>query len=1060
MKWTTNQQKAIETIDHNILVSASAGAGKTTILVERLMKRILTDRVQVSEVLALTFTEAAAAEMKHRLQSVMNQRLNQEPSAFLEQQISLLETAHISTIHSFCLSIVQNYGYVLSLDPKQVSNLLDEASKSIMIQQVLDQIIDSQLKQPTETFYQLSQYFDPRPESFEHLKQAIFQVYKAAAAQPDSDAWYKQVVQMYQSYQTFDQMPDIFQYHLWQSLTLKADQLMDLLTQLEKHVKYFIDDSEVLAVIQLKKQWISQAHQAISRKNYDGFYHAIIQTVDKKMKAISDDEIYTSLRKSLSDLVSSCVETSYSQAQLLSDLHNQLPLIETLIQLAKNFSDAFAQEKRNQACIDFDDMEKFAYQILYNEEHRIDLLYQRIFKEIMVDEFQDTNLIQNAIIEKVSSGNNIFRVGDVKQSIYKFRGAKPQLMREMSKQDEIMQIHLSNNYRSKQPIVSFNNHLFNLWMNLSETEDSYTEFDKVSTGRPEQNENGIPVSLDLIRGDMDDESSEDDIQLEDSANESIVKARHIAKTILELVESGQYQFKDMVILVRSHALKTSCKDAFDEVSIPYFIDTKSGFYQSDAIQHILNVLRFIANPNHDIALIGTLQSPLFGLTVDEIAILRNKQKERRVSWLNILESTYPQIYQTLVAWSQTFKTLTLHQSISELILHNQLYDVYCDHQDKTNVDFLLEKANRYDQTQQSGLLGFISMVEAIKDEKSSEAIPVSSSENVVKVMTIHQSKGLQFPVVFFWTNNSQQILDKRKAVVVDEHLGMGLHTIYSSRRYKRSNILRETIEYKMTKEELEEQLRVLYVALTRAQNRMYLVGFSKKDLSSAPLSYTSFFKGIGTYGWLVSAMHQYPHASFTIRHVPIVQYIKPWIGKKKEDSLPLPVNTRQFVTKDSEVKRYSRKQPGALNLQGELAANELGSNLHLAIERLGMVPWSSQDIEQTEVLLNDQQKQQLIDFSLHPLTQSMYQYPSEHELAYHIRKNSTIESGFMDWVIIKEQSLILVDFKSDRNVTPDILIERHMSQIDRYKDVLSTLYPNLAIECYIYSFFLNQYVSI
>lgn len=1060
MKWTTNQRKAIETIGQNILVSASAGAGKTTILVERLMKRILTDRVSVSEVLALTFTEAAAAEMKHRLQSVMNQRLTKEPSSFLEQQISLLETAHISTIHSFCLSVVQNYGYVLSLDPKQVSNLLDEASKSIMIQQVLDQIIDYQLKHPTDTFYQLAQYFDPRPESFDYLKQAIFQVSKAAAAQPDSMTWYRQVLEMYQSYQTFDQMPDVFQYHLWQSLTLNADQMMDILNQLEQHVQFFVEDSQVLSAVNLKKQWVTRAHQAIQRKNYDGFHHAILQTVEIKLKSIGDDEMYTSYRKTLSAIASSIVEGSFTQAQLLSDLNNQFSLIETLIQLAKEFSDAFAQEKKKHSCIDFDDMEKFAYQILYNEEHRIDLIYQRMFKEIMVDEFQDTNLIQNAIIEKVSSGHNIFRVGDVKQSIYKFRGAKPQLMREMSKQDEIMQIHLSNNYRSKEPIVSFNNHLFNLWMNLSETEDSYTEFDKVSTGRPEQNEFGIPVSLDLICSDVDEDSDEGEVELEESVNESMVKARHIAKTILELVESNHYQFKDMVVLVRSHALKSSCKDAFDEVNIPYFIDTKSGFYQSDAIQYILNVLRFIANPNHDIALIGTLQSPLFALTTDDIALLRIKQKENNASWMNIIASAYPHIYQTLMEWSSRFKTLTLHQSISELIQFNQLYDVFCDHQDKTNVDFLLEKAHRYDQTQRSGLLGFISMVEQIKDEKSSEAIPVSTSENVVKVMTIHQSKGLQFPVVFFWTNNSQQILDKRNAIVVDEHLGIGLHTIYTSRRYKRMNILREIIEYKITKEELEEQLRVLYVALTRAQNQMYLVGFSKKDLSSIPLSYTSFFKGIGTYGWLQSAMHQYPHDSFTIRQVPIVQYGKPWVHKKTEDILPLPINTRYFMTKEHEVKRYSARHPGALNLQGELTANVIGSNLHMAIERLPMVPWNSDDIEKTQIPLNEHQKQQLIDFSCHPFTQSLYQCPSEHELAYHIRKDSTIESGFMDWVIMKDQNLILVDFKSDRDVSSEILKERHFSQIIRYREVLTELYPHITIESYIYSFFLNQYVSI
>jgi ATP-dependent helicase/nuclease subunit A len=1071
---TPSQIAAVSTINQDVLVSASAGAGKTTVLIDRLIKRIMVDRVPVSRILALTFTEAAAAEMKHRLQAEMHRKLSEVQDSFLEEQLIFLQTANISTIHSFCLTVVKNYSYVLDLNPKQVSNILDEATKAVYQRECLDLTFDYQIQQPDSArLVMAAQHFSSRSEEFSEFRSAILKISAILASQKDSQAWMNQVLSLYEKRNKIQELPEYIQKAFWEMLTLHAQQLSYLCQSVLMEARALSNEKSI-GEATLINQWIEHMFQSLKNQNLDQYTHALVMMTENPLSTIRTQDDYNKLRKKLNESIKVKANLFLSEAEYLQHLNDQKPLIELLLEMALDYNHRYNLKKNQKQCIDFDDMERFAFAILFNEQHKVYNNYQELFDEIMVDEFQDTNHLQDAIISRVSRRNNIFRVGDVKQSIYKFRGAKPGLMRHLATANHIKQLTLEHNYRSKQPIVEFNNQLFNVLMNIDNFEDIYQQQDHVTPGKDSQFNGGHPVEIDILQIEEEneveavdsEEESEGEVieegykeeKIDGNPNDKVLRANFIANRMHELHIKEGIAYRDMVVLVRSHALKEDLKAAFEEANIPYFIDSKSGFFQSPAISQVMNVYRWITQPANEVALFGILFSPFFNLSADEGAQLAMLNRTKK-NWMDSLEQIHPEIHVILLNLKDEFQHLSITESLNRIYTLNHFYDNYCNHQEKTNLDLLFEKAVNFDQKGIGGIYGFVSLIDKISDEKSSEAIPVNSEDDLVKVMTIHQSKGLQFKVVFYWSTNSNPIIDLRMPIIVDEQLGLGLHTIQLPKRFKKVNLLRQIIEFKATKEELEEQIRVLYVALTRAQEKMIIIGSEKKPSTPKEISMLTVFEKIGTQGWILNGLRSLDESLYVLNRISIEGMRKVRLTmKQSEQELPKYGKTDAQTSKMIPSLKDQTYIP-RVYLSGDMKPKQQGTLMHQALQQLSTLPFSIEQMERLKIGLTPKMIEQLLRYSNHPFTTSLYQMKVSHEVPFMAKFDEQMVYGYMDMITESDDSLIIVDFKTDRNVTNALLVERHKHQMDTYKRAMA-LITQKKIEAYLYSFDLDEYIRI
>jgi ATP-dependent helicase/nuclease subunit A len=1071
---TASQLAAVETVDQDILVSASAGAGKTTVLIDRLIKRILVDKVPVSRILALTFTEAAAAEMKHRLQSEMHRKLAEIRDPFLEEQLILLQTANISTIHSFCLTVVKNFGYVIDLNPKQVNNILDEATKVLYQKECLDLAFDEQMSATdTSQFINAAQHFSSRSEDFLEFRNAILRINNVLSQQKNPQSWTQQILALYDKRNKISELPEPVTRTFWEMMILHTQQL-DLQSKTVLREAGLLNNEKSVLEASLICQWVNILFQAVGARDLDQYNHALLMMASHPLSTIKSQKDYNKLRDKLTKAIRAKANSLLSEAEYLQQLSNQQPLIKILLEISLDYNHRYNQKKKDMQCIDFDDMERFAFEILFNEQHQIYKQYQSQFDEIMVDEFQDTNQLQDAIISRVSKGNNIFRVGDVKQSIYKFRGAKPGLMRELSTKENIKQLTLEHNYRSKQPIVEFNNQLFNVLMNIEYFEDVYQQQDHVTPGKEGQFDDVFPIEIDILmldddevrervetEDDGDDEDTDETYKseiIEESPNDKVVRSNFIANRMLQLHRKEKIAYRDMVVLVRSHALKEDLKAAFDEANIPYFIDSKSGFYQSAAISQVMNVYRWITQPANEIALLGILFSPFFNLSADQgaqLALLNRRKK----NWIDSLEELFPDIHSTLHMLKEDFQYLSITESLSKIYALNRFYDDFCNHQEKTNLDLLFDKATGFDRNGIGGIYGFVSLIDKISDEKSSEAIPVNSEDDLVKVMTIHQSKGLQFKVVFYWSTNSNAIIDLTLPLIADEQLGLGLHTIQLPKRFKRVNLLRQIIEFKATKDELEEQIRVLYVALTRAQEKMIIVGSEKKPFTHKGVSMLTIFDKIGTQGWILNALQHLDESLYSLNRLPIdgIRTVRLTMSHPEEE-LPVYTKKNDQVSKMIPSLKDQSYVP-QIFVSRDLKPQQQGTLMHMALQRLSSLPFTDIQMDQLNIGLSQTMKEHLIRYSEHPFTSELYRYDVSHEVPFMSKLDGRLIYGYIDMISEADDALIIIDFKTDRNVTKDLLIERHKSQMNIYLQAMKLL-SKKKIEAYLYSFDLNEYIQV
>lgn len=1065
--WNKQQLRAIETKEKNILVSASAGSGKTTVLVARLMDLVMKDHIQIEEILAMTFTEAAANEMKKRLakelQIALSTSTQPEERSFLSHQLSSLSNAYISTIHSFCLSIIQKYYYTIGLDHERVTSIMDNGAMTMYQNQALEEAMAQQYEESDEVFLKLCQMFSSRPEDSNALHAMIMQLATLASSKPDPQSWLASLTDCYCNISHIEDLPQDMVKQFFEYLYVEEQRYETALNQMRAiyELKYPTEVKK-FAALENKLTGIEALREALQRQEYEAYRDAFIRIGHGIVPTSPDkeDKEYDQVRKKINDLEDNALGMLFREEHFMKDLAMLKDIVAKLVDITIAYRTAYDNIKEQQKQIDFDDMEHFALMILDANDGAVADIYRQQFKQIMVDEFQDSNDVQNALVMRICKEDNVFRVGDIKQSIYGFRHAKPQLMKGLidyaGEKDEV--IYLSNNYRSKEMIVEFNNELFKHLMNIDGFDCSYSDQDDVATGVEAQKQDNVPIVFHAIF--HDEIKKANDIIL--SKND--IKASYIANQILSIREKEHRKWKDFVVLVRGNARKDNMKSIFDELHIPYYIDIKYGFYQSNAVQIMLSALESLYAPHENIPFVSLMMSPLFQMSDVQMADIKLNKEKTQSYYSYLCEHPLPG-FEKFMELRKVRHHLRLREMLNELFAINDFYELHTTMQEKTNLDLLFEKAVAFEEENASGIPSFLSMINQIKDAQTAEAIPIGSDADVVRVMSIHQSKGLQFPVVFLWSTDRMTPIEFKEYCIADADLGIAMKAMDLPQRFVRTTIPRIAMEHKKDKEELEEEMRILYVATTRAQQQMHIVDclLSLQEYAK-PLTMSAVYDRKGYTSWILQTFATHPSDLFTIKEVhdywlsipvehDVASFTKLPVYQKVHT--PIRLSAATSIQKESSLPEFVPQSKIGMSY---------GTKMHKMIEGLQHTQWKKEDIltvcKDLSISLKEWDIQTLITLGNDPIYRTMCQSTCYHELPFTVKDGDEILHGYVDFLSMNDQEIFIVDFKTDRLEDESIFLDLYRAQLMTYRKAMLLLYPSKTCHTYLYSLHLHKFIAI
>ncbi|NLP30292.1 MAG: helicase-exonuclease AddAB subunit AddA [Clostridiales bacterium] len=863
MNWTKEQLQAIETKGKSILVSAAAGSGKTAVLVERIKKLILDDGVSLDEMLVVTFTNAAASEMREKI------------VASIPEQIHNIHKSHISTFHSFALDVIKRYYHLINIEPGL--NICDDAQRIILQQEAIEDIFELNFREENQNFIRfLNQYSGSKNE--EAVKNIILETYDFIRSLPKPFNWLEENIEAlnwdiegFKKSQAFIDIIEEIDEELSNAI-VSYSKVCSLLE--EKNVESLVtkakEDLEML--IAVKSSFDKDYGKGVEALNSIEFNRFTAKGDNKEnYEAIKDDIkiIRDQVKDGLKRLTK--LYCAKSLEEYVDEINNTYSEAKTLFRLVKEFDDAYKKRKEKKGLIDFSDIEHYALEILSNEEASSE--YRNKFKYIFIDEYQDSNLIQETIILKIQRDDNVFMVGDVKQSIYKFRLAEPEIFINKYlkfKQDTgpNIKLDLNRNFRSKAPIIEIVNHVFSRIMTKRIAGMDYDEDAALYKGLKYTGELEYPVELHLV-----DEQQIEDLDLDDEiidmkkaeleafiAASLIKKAKGLPYYDEKLGKERALQNKDIVILLRStERIGEIYYEALQQEGIPAYIDIGEGYFDTLEISVFLNLLNIIDNRKQDVPLISTLRSPIFAFSIKELAEIRVEKRKGSYYSAFYDYSKYGQnvslkekcnkVLLSLANWKEKSKLLALPDFIWELILETGYYNYVgalpLGNQRQANLRALVDKASMYENGQFKGLFGFINYIEAIKKRKI--AIPpvktLGESDDVVRIMTVHKSKGLEFPMVLVGNLGRRFYQETGKQISMHKNLGIALKDVDRRQGYWRRTILHNCIDARRGRESLAEEIRILYVALTRAKDKLVLLG-TVKDIDKV-LGLASIKKDLG-----------------------------------------------------------------------------------------------------------------------------------------------------------------------------------------------------------------------
>lgn len=897
MDWTSKQLNVINTRNRNILVSAAAGSGKTAVLVERIISMITDESldVNVDELLVVTFTRAAASEMKERLRERLEELMEEAPEENIANQLALLNNASITTIDSFCAKVVKENFDKIDIDPGY--RLADETEIDLLKNDILDEILEKYYLSDSEEFITLAKKYSDG-KVYDNISKLINSIYNKAKGEVSPEKWVEKLEKCY-DFQNEDEM--IKSSLLEEVYQLCKKQLTDCKNKLIKAVQIASEDAEVIDLVDSANEFTAILDLFLECDDYEKMHHAINNTslpaLSRKRKG--DPQIRQSAKAlitSVRDTMKGILETFFSEpiSDMFENINSCRDTVHMLVEITIQLMERFSEEKKEKRIADFDDIAHMALNILNDIDEEGNLHPTKVarqmaksYKEIMIDEYQDSNFVQEAILTSVSNGqgiNNMFMVGDVKQSIYRFRNAKPQLFLdkfdtyEENLEADNCKIILDQNFRSRSEVIDSVNFLFDRIMS------------KELGGIDYRDGNGLKLGakyVDIPKG-QDNRTEFISIGTDDKEME----AAYVAAKIKEItnpvngmkIEDKDHtmrpvEYKDIALLMRSVKGKGNIYlEALSNAGIPAYAESKSGYFDSLEIRTIMDMLSIIDNPRQDIPLVGVMTSAMFDFSDEELAIIKSE---------NTFISFYDNVFMyaengdddNLVKKSKYF--IDMLEYFRNLDYKNSVYDIINEILEKTgfgyyvsaltngkrrflNIENLKEKAISFEKTSYRGLFNFVRYIEKIKetDKDEGEASVVNENDNIVKISTIHKSKGLQYPIVFLCETNTTFISDK-DAVNISDDGQIGLDAIYPDKKIAVTPMYRKYIKNKNKEEEWAENLRLLYVALTRAKEKLYITGTVGKDLEkykkeaenirsadSKVLSYSELMNNSSFFKWM------------------------------------------------------------------------------------------------------------------------------------------------------------------------------------------------------------------
>ena len=819
----------------------------------------------------VTFTSAAASEMRERILDAIYKKMEQDPEdENLQKQVVLLNKASICTIDSFCLDVIRNNFYELDISAN--ARVADSTEILLLKQEILDDLYEEKYIADDKDFISLIETYTKYNKD-EELKDIILKIYSYVQSSPFPEKWLEEKTE-----ELNIKEEENFANTIWGKIILENVKSILLngilkLKNIKTKMQRFSELDKFTSVIEQD----IENYEVISNSldNWDRVYNLINEfkpknwPIDKKVTNDLKDEA-KDVRDSVKDEFKKVKELiNCTSKEAIQDISYMYETISKLKNLILEFSEKFYAKKREKNIMDFNDMEHLALKMLVKEENgkiettEIAKKYQNQFEEIAIDEYQDSNLVQEYILTSVSKGNNIFMVGDVKQSIYKFRQARPELFLDKytkysldPKEKEDRKIQLFKNFRSRKNILDFTNLVFENIMskNLGSIEynqDEYLNLGASFENIDNQNLNTEVDIIDLSEDEEDTWKNEEKTEEEpekERVEDVVLEARLVAKKIKDLIDSKyqvidkkqgrrDIQYKDICILLRSiTGVANVYEKEISELGIPVYSDSSGEYLQSIEIETIMALLRVINNPMQDIPLVTVMRSPIGNFTDNELVEIRMQDRngsfyealtktdtKKAKDFLNLLEELKnDEETMALDEWIWNIYTKTGYMNYVSL-MPNGILRV-------SNLKMLFERAKQYESASFKGLFNFINFIDKIKfnSEDLSSAKVIGENENVVRIMSIHKSKGLEFPVVILAGTGKQfNMQDLNEKILLDQDLGFGMQYINAERHIEFKTLAKKALAIKAKEEAISEEMRVLYVALTRAKEKLIVVGRQK-----------------------------------------------------------------------------------------------------------------------------------------------------------------------------------------------------------------------------------------
>lgn len=1109
MNLTTEQRLVIDTGAKNLLVSASAGSGKTFVLVQRILKLIIDDQTPIDQFLIVTFTNAAAAEMRHRIAKALTAALTEHPDkrAFIAMQIQRLHRSHISTLHAFCKTVLRDNYYHIGLDPN--CRVGTQQGLEITFRRALDDVLEHHYTERTADFEVLLSYFSGHRGDAK-LRDYLSQIYTFSRAHPYPQQWLEQC--------TIDpNAPEQINPLIAAVINTAVSEMKQCQQQLQFALELcesaggpsdyrptIESDLAQLATIdtsadQINFDALAKRLKALNFANLARIKKANKADVDPQLQLIVK-EIRNDVKTSINKLIDAYFRMNL--AQQLNDMAMMIQPLRSLITLVKQLAAHYSDLKLADNLLDFNDLEQYAIAALNIEE--VADYYRHKFSYVFVDEYQDSNRVQEEIVRLLRRRDNLFLVGDVKQSIYKFRMAEPQLFIEKQQlyrqDDNSLRIDLNNNFRTHPDILNGVNTLFNQLLQPDFGDINYRSDGQLSSLRSDFD--GVAKPLITIGCRSDERTALSKGQFESQLIAQRIKAI-TSQTFYDttVAQTRHYKLSDIVVLMRSvkgHA--TRLRDDLAKQAIPVIIDEEDNYFELLEVVTLINCLRIIDNIRQDVPLLSVLRSFIGGFNDIELAMVKSAVKQS--------------YYEAFVSYAQMGEDAALKQKINDfltriahyraqthmpmsayiwwLLTETGYYYYVLGLEDGTkrvqHLKMLAERAEQFEADGQTGIHHFVDYLDLLSRAKINYGDKASgaSSTDAITVMSIHKSKGLEFPVVILAGSERRfNLSDLKGTVVLHQQLGLVSKWLDPARYIYRDTLSYAHLKRVLKAELLQEEARILYVALTRPVYRLEVIGIVKnidKQLLKwqLPISGASLLSASSPLDWLMPIIsqaqadgeltwrtEQINESDLTQAQAQISEQrqqtvlntfdrvgdmsIEPFNGHHSD--VPAKVSVTAIKQMDSTSQLAMPKTELQDRFSDDEQALVKGNLYHLIFEHI-----RSDDKRATKVLtrltargLIDEPAMQLIDLSaiqnyldsalfkrICQAKQRWHEQPFVYQLTL-ASGEQTLVQGVIDLLILEDGQLTVIDFKSDRVKHLDELVQRYQRQLDLYAQAVSAL---------------------